>query len=197
MNAEVPEEDTMVKSQISNLKPRSAGFTILELLVVVSIMAVIATLATGAVVKAVKQGRKKRVEATCRALEMALTNYRAQEGKWPFKLSDLKRQGTEGQSRNDKKYWAHGADNAKVFKDLYQGAGQKTVYLDASAVMALLDGQRVQLRAALSAGRRDVPLIYADPNETSILRYYCVEYRVETDTVAVHPHSDHSPCKDK
>ncbi|MDX9867996.1 MAG: type II secretion system protein [Kiritimatiellia bacterium] len=185
----------MFKSQISNLKSRTAGFTILELLIVISIMAVIATLATGAVVKAIKQGRQKRVEATCRALEMALVNYRTQEGKWPFKLNDLDRQGTEGQSRNDKKYWAHGEDNAKVFKELYQGAGQKTVYLDASAVMALLDGQRVQLRAALSAGRRDVPLIYADPNETSILRYYCVEYRVETDTVAVHAQTDHTCIK--
>ncbi|MBV5332608.1 prepilin-type N-terminal cleavage/methylation domain-containing protein, partial [bacterium] len=48
------------------------GFTIIELLVVISIMAVLATLVTGAALKAIKQGRNKRIDATCKALEIAL-----------------------------------------------------------------------------------------------------------------------------
>ena len=45
-----------------NGSDRRRGFTILELLVVISIMAIIATLATGAAIKAVKQSRNKRID---------------------------------------------------------------------------------------------------------------------------------------
>lgn len=38
------------------------GFTIVELLVVISIMAIIATLATGAVLKSVRQSRIRRAD---------------------------------------------------------------------------------------------------------------------------------------
>lgn len=181
----------MTKISVADLKSvvpcRRAGFTILELLVVISIMAVIATLATGAVVKAIRQGRVRRVEASCRALEMALMNYRAQEGKWSFKRSDLVQQ-----TDNRNKYWAHGENNKKVFKDLYQANGQEIAYLDASALLALQGGQRVPLRVAIQEGDSDVALIYPDPNETSKTRFYCVEYRVETDSVVVHTQTDHT-----
>ena len=181
-----------LKSQISNLKSPgfrpAAGFTILELLVVIAIMAVVATLATGAVVKAVKQGRVRRVEATCRALEMALVNYRAQEGKWPFKLSEL----TQNNNSQDA-YWAHGEDNKKVFKEVYHGpqSANKTAYLDASALLALYEGRRGQLRAILTK-TTDVPLIYPDTDDTSKTRYYCVEYNSTTDKISVHTQKDHS-----
>jgi len=187
----------MLKFQVTDFKSSSktpykpfvAGFTILELLVVISIMAVIATLATGAAIKAVKQGRTRRIEATCKALEMALMNYRAQEGKWSFKVTDL-----EQPDRNVEKYWAHGENNKKVFKNMYHGPGSanQTAYLDGSALMTLVDGGRAQLRTALGARKTDVPLIYPDPDNTSITRYYCVEYNPVTDKVTVHKQSGHS-----
>jgi len=183
----------MAKSQISNFKsPGSgvaAGFTILELLVVIAIMAVLATLATGAAIKAVKQGRVRRVEATCRALEMALVNYRAQEGNWPFRLSEL----TQDNDRKET-YWAHGEDNKEVFKKVYHGPGSanNTAYLDGSALLTLVEGRRVQLRTALGARKTDVPLIYPDTDDTSKARYYCVEYSKTTDKVSVHTQSDHT-----
>lgn len=167
----------------------AAGFTILELLVVIAIMAVIATLATGAAIKAVKQGRTKKIDATCKALEMALMNYRAQEGKWPFKVTEL-----EQPDRNVEKYWAHGENNKKVFKDMYHGPGSanQTAFLDGSALLTLVGGERVQLRTALGARKTDVPLIYPDPNNTSITRYFCVEYNPVTDKTTVHKQDDHS-----
>jgi len=161
---------------------RVGGFTILELLIVIAIMAVLATLATGAAIKSVKQGRVRKVEATCRALEMALVNYRTQEGNWPFAPKrDLE------EDRYDKNIrWAHGKDNKKVFKEVYHGprSANQTAFLDGSALLALLEGRRVQLRAALTK-TTDVPLIYPDPNDTSKIRYYCVRYNTQTDSVTI------------
>jgi len=166
----------------------ASGFTILELLVVISIMAVIATLATGAAIKAVKQGRVRKIEATCKALEMALVNYRAQEGKWPFRVSEL-----EQPDRNVEEYWAHGKDNKKVFKNVYHGprSPNQTAFLDGSALLALYEGGRAQLRAVLTK-TTDVPLIYPDPDNTSVTRFYCVEYNPVTDKVTVHTQKDHT-----
>ncbi len=170
------------------------GFTIIELLVVISIMAVLATLATGAALKAVKQSRNKRIDATCKALDMALMNYRAQENGWPFKTGD------KGDLEKDKDpqqhpgiYWAHGENNKLVFKPLYHGpGGSSTVYLDASALMAVYKGQRAQLRALLSKGIRDVSLMYPNPDDPNRISYYCVEYNQNTDSVKVHRQTDHT-----
>ena len=154
------------------------GFTILELLVVISIMAVIATLATGAALKAVKQSRNKRIEASCRALEMALMNYRAQENAWPVTLRS---------TGNSTTVWYHGEANKEVFKPMYQGSGgSRTAYFDASSLMGEYHGRRAVLRSLLDAKVTDVPLVYQNPDETSRINYYCVEFNLITDSVKVH-----------
>jgi len=161
---------------------RAGGFTILELLVVIAIMAVLATLATGAAIKSVKQGRVRKVEATCRALELALVNYRTREGSWPFSPgNDF---DEDPHDRNIR--WAHGENNKRVFKKVYHGprSSNQTAFLDGSALLALYQGRRVQLRAALNE-TTDVPLIYPDPDDTSKIRYYCVRYNTQTDSVTV------------
>lgn len=153
------------------------GFTILELLVVISIMAVVATLATGAALKAVKQSRNKRADATCKAIEIALMNYRAQENAWPVTLKP---------TGNSTTVWYHGSDNKEVFKPMYHGSGgSRTVYLDGSALMVYSSGRKT-LNAALKAGKTDVPLIYQNPDDSSRINYYCVEFNLLTDSVKVH-----------
>ena len=170
------------------------GFTILELLVVISIMAVLATLATGAAIKAVKQMREKRVDATVKALEMALVSYRAQENAWPFKIDEDLKIDTEdrtedpsGMSDKNKKRWADGVDNVKAFKKLYENASKSdaTVYLDASAILTDVRGKRMTLRAALNAGVAEAPLGYPMPDNPNRFCYFCVCYSPLTDSVSV------------
>ena len=169
-------------------KKTRRGFTILELLVVISIMAVIATLVTGAAIKAIKQSRNKRVEATRKAREMALVNYRAQENEWPFKTDDGGGDLEKDTQDVDARLWAHGADNLRVFKKLYENAGiaGKTVYIDASAVMVEAGGRRMTLKAALDSGRSDARLGFPSPDDQSKFAYYCVCYNPATQSVSVH-----------
>ncbi len=162
------------------------GFTIIELLVVISIMAVIATLATGAAIKAVKQGREKRISATIKTLESALQAYRSRENKWPFQVNQLtKDPGNNDQYNTAKLYWSHGEDNYKVFGDLYpqKGSTGKTVYLDASSV---LTKGRKTLLAAIEDGKSNVPLGYPDPDHSDRFHCFCVQYNARTDSVKVY-----------
>jgi prepilin-type N-terminal cleavage/methylation domain-containing protein len=158
------------------------GFTILELLIVISIIAIIATLATGAAIKSMKQSRIRRIDAMAKGLEIALANYRAQENAWPFDLSDCV-QDTKDRSR----YWIHGENNAKAFQKLYHGGGGEstTVYLDAGAYLTRVSGKRMPLRTALNLRRTDAPLGYPLPENTSRFAYYCLCFNPLTDTVKV------------
>ncbi|MBV5332607.1 hypothetical protein JZU54_03375, partial [bacterium] len=70
--------------------------------------------------------------------------------------------------------------------------GSKTSYLDGSALMAYYNGSRMSLNAALRAGRTDVSLMYPNPDETSRINYYCVEFNLITDSVKVHRQTDHA-----
>ena len=172
----------------SNGEMTRRGFTIVELLVVMSVMAVIATLAIGAAVKSVKQSRIRRIDTMARALEMALSSYRAQENAWPFTVGDL-----VPDPRDQGVLWAHGEDNVKVFKRLYPGDGGAMVYLDASAFLTSVQGSRMTLRAALTANKRDAPLGYPNPDNTSRFCYYCVCYFPLTDTVKVYRQDQQHP----
>lgn len=164
------------------------GFTMLELLVVISIMAILATLAVGAAGKAIKTARNRRIDAMVKGLELALNNYRAKENEWPFKISDLIR------DRDDAgKYWACGVNNVRVFKNLYYGrkGASQNPYLDASAFLTIqvrMNGVSTRsLQAVLSLGGYEdrAALGYPNPSNTSDFRYFCVSYTPLTDTVKV------------
>jgi len=153
------------------------GFTILELLMVISIMAVIATFATGAALKSIKNSRSKRADTMRQVLEMAIINYRAQENEWPFKIADLEQDKTDSNI-----YWAKGAKNAIVFRKLLTSTS--TVYLDGSGLMTAVSG-RMTVKTARENGLSDIPIGYPDPDNPNTFKYYNVKYLALTDTVKV------------
>jgi prepilin-type N-terminal cleavage/methylation domain-containing protein len=170
------------------------GFTILELLMVVSVMAIIATLATGAAVKSIKQIRERRVTVMRTGLEVALANYRASKNDWPFVIDDL-----VFDPRSKFIWWAHGKYNYKVFDKMYHGPNtpNKTVFLDESAFLTSGNKGKIKgpqpLSAALSAGADDLALGYYQPNNKSRFCYYCVCYNPATDTVKVYRQDETHP----
>lgn len=59
------------------------GFTLVEMLVVIAVIGILGGIVTTAAVGAIKNGRSKRADAMCVALEQGIAAYYAQEGNWP------------------------------------------------------------------------------------------------------------------
>lgn len=170
------------------MKRSRKGFTILELLVVISIIAIVATLATGAAMKSIRQGRKRRVETMRAALQMALVTYRTQQGEWPFKIGEDVKNNDKDSDDEDKEYiyTCHGKDNKKVFTKLYEKKGEKTAgYLDPSAFFVYYKGGRRLLKDVPEGDRKDLPIGYPDIKNQDKFRYFSIEYNRMTDSVSV------------
>jgi prepilin-type N-terminal cleavage/methylation domain-containing protein len=152
------------------------GFTLVELMMVMAVMAIIATLATGAAIKSIQQGKQRRIDATCVALGMALTNYRAAEQCWPVPLEPL----------GDSVTVTFRENNALVFGPL--SVDRNKPYLDPSALLTKVPGLGViPLRVALD--RKIAPeacsLGYADPSNGNIFKYFKVTFNLSMDTASV------------
>jgi prepilin-type N-terminal cleavage/methylation domain-containing protein len=155
---------------------KNKGFTLVELMMVMVVMALVATLATGAAMKSIKQGKERKIDATCVALRMALTNYRANEQCWPVPLEPL----------GDSTTVTFHENNAKVFAPLL--VDRKKLYLDPSALLTKVSGFGViPLRVAMD--RKIAPeacsLGYADPSNGNIFKYYKVTFNLSMDTASV------------
>lgn len=172
-------------------KSDRAGFTIMEMMVVVAVMAIIATLATGAAVKAVKSSRLKRIQTTKVALQVAIENYHAQEGEWPFDIKAMHRS-----IKKPTLYWAYDSshsrinkDNSVVFDRMLKSQSQ---YLDGSALLTRVNGRRMSVMQALSRGlsTSDMCIGYPNPNNTKQFFLYGVRYNADTDSVNVYTKSE-------
>ena len=154
------------------------GFTILEMLVVVAVMAIIATLATGAAPKSLKVMRRRRIAATVSVLEAALNNYRAQENKWPFSISQM-----QHVSAKSPLYRASGEKNAVAFEELLN----KDISLlgDTSGLLTRVKGRRMSVKEAQEKNLSPIAIGYPDPDNTDQFRFFTVEYNTITDSVKV------------
>lgn len=161
------------------IKGKKSGFTIVEMLLVVAVMAIIATLAIGAIVKSLKSARHKRINATVVVLEAALNNYRAQQNKWPFRLSEMKRD-----NRDQTLYWATGPENAVAFEKLLDA--DVTLLGDTSALLTKVNGHRISVKQALEENLSPIPIGYPNPDNTDDFRYFRVRYNSITDSVNVY-----------
>lgn len=152
------------------------GFTLVELMMVMVVMAIIATLATGAALKSIKQAKEQRIRATCTALEMALTDYRAQEERWPLAL----------EPSGDSTTVSFRENNARVFRPLIEN--RKKVYLDPSALLTKVPGKpTMSLREAMDRNiSPDACSIgYPDPSNGNSFKFYKVTFNLALDTVTV------------
>jgi len=79
----------MKKDQEHNRHHRSAGFTLIEILLVVVIIGMLATIAAINVPKYLGQGREGKAKADVSNISTALHAYNMIEGKYPASLSAL------------------------------------------------------------------------------------------------------------
>ena len=184
------------------------GFTIVELLVVISIMAVVATLATGAVLKSVRQSRVKRIDMTQKSLETALMSYRSLNGEWPYKFNpstmdkpcnELKKTSAYARTVTFGKYShpAHdkctgregrfeASDNHLLFKEVFAEVKRGRALLDTSSILtSVKDGGRMTVREALERNKGEIPVGYVNPDNQKDFRFFRVQYNFETDSITV------------
>lgn len=163
---------------------KRGGFTLIEMLMVISVMAILATLTTGSAIKLLQSSRNRRADTTARALDTALQNYRAAHNKWPFNLSDFEVKPNTG--NNEMFYRCKGDNNHRIFKELYPKRGGGGGYVDTSSILVRVGGKRMSLRQALERGQRDAPIGYPDPKRPSTFHFFSVRYNSQTDEVKVY-----------
>jgi prepilin-type N-terminal cleavage/methylation domain-containing protein len=159
-------------------KRRRAGFTIVELLVVIAIMAVLASLATGAAIKSIKQARNRRIDATVQSLNLAMANYRALRGEWPYSFN-------EPNSGNRTFQTISGKENAAVFKKLWTDPARNTL-VDASTLLTSVPGLgRTTVQKAIESRATDIPVGYPNPNNTDDFKFFTVRFNFLTNMAQV------------
>ena len=164
---------------------KRAGFTLIELLIVISIIAIVATLAIGAAVKAIHQGKVKRVAATAETLKMAIMNYRGQRGNWPFVRPGGKSDGDFASApKGTEVRTIKGGKDSKagdVWAKLY-----KNSYIDGSGIVCYYTGEIKTLntisRTSVSEG---LQLGFRDPDESTRFRYFNIQFNTATESVHV------------
>ncbi len=173
----------------STKKITRRGFTIVELLVVISIMAIIATLATGAVLRSMRQSRVRRVEMMAKSLEAAIMSYRSLTGEWPcnFGTPDPVRAGVrrDGPEHAEVKTF-EGKENARVFKKIFEEVKKGRPLLDTSSLLTSVRGRRMTVREALERSETEIPVGYANPENQQQFVFFKVVYNFQTDMITVH-----------
>lgn len=100
------------------------GFTLLELLIVISIIVGMMALLLPAIAKMKKRGKEQLYEVQKRAIVAAVSAYRAKYHKWPAPLNDL-------QAGEDVTYGSDSDDNHVVF-EILESAPQGESVIDMS-----------------------------------------------------------------
>ena len=70
------------------------GFTLFELLLVLTIIGILATLVSSSIKGAIRASRIRRADALCRLVQEGLATYYAQNDKWPGKVGEQIENGT-------------------------------------------------------------------------------------------------------
>ena len=112
------------------------GFTIIELMLVISILAVLLTIVVVAANGVQKAAREKRATAMASALEQAVGAYYAQEGSWP--------QTIESRTQNmvEDSYTFSPSETDTIFREVVgkafgKGQGQRSMLVDATGLYVI------------------------------------------------------------
>ena len=80
---------------------KRGGFTIVELLVVITVIGVLMGIVTTAASNSMAASREKRAAALCSIVQTALATYNAQKGEWPDPLGSKVRNGSFSSSNDE------------------------------------------------------------------------------------------------
>jgi prepilin-type N-terminal cleavage/methylation domain-containing protein len=164
-------------SAFSLSRARRAGFTLMELLLVMVVIAILGTIIMGSAGFITRLARVRRAEVTCRVLETALSRYRSDYDKWPVGSSSP---GSYIISKT-------GKNNQEIFGALREANRSQNPrgirYLDESTVYTV-DGKGNPVTLDKQDEEGALPLVYVT-REGARAKYFKVVIDVDKDTVKV------------
>ncbi len=191
-------------------RTRRAGFTIVEMLMVIGILAVLMGLVTTAASAAIRQSRNRRTEATKQVIQSGIATYRAQKNFWPPKGGKLQSWADDGVDSGDglegdtHVAFLSTSDYDKMMRELASASVK-----DSSPMM---DFGGVMVASASAAGKdhgrgrvfaeevrkksgkklKLSEMVFGYITKDGYFRRYLVQYNAESDTVTVMTRDDFS-----
>lgn len=172
------------------------GFTIIELMVVISIIAILATLVSKAAQSSIKEAREKDARIMAQAIKMGIANYHAQYGEWPGVIENYAESG-KSPSGNPGHPGAIGTTDAdKVVQTIIEESGKGNALIDASGLFvaskAAAEAKQGRGLKYGEARRQNVSLgnmaFGYQRKRDGVFRRFVIKYDPTNDTVSVeHP----------
>ncbi|MBO7687481.1 MAG: type II secretion system protein [Kiritimatiellae bacterium] len=179
------------------------GFTIIELLMVISILAVLLGIVTTAATASIRQSRDRQAQAMKQTLQNGIAAYRVRKDKWPEKLekwADQEHDGTIG-------YLSKG-DYDKVIQEILRvstGRNAKNRVMDPVGLAVIpasesdgkigcMDFRSVTTKNNKHAKRmeyNEMTVVYPKTDTGRAYRYV-IEYNAESDEVTVMTQGDYA-----
>lgn len=169
------------------------GFTIIELMVVISVIAILATLVTRAALSSIKEGREQDAKVMAQAIRMGISNYHAQMGEWPGAIEKLAETGKSPTGNPGHPGALSASDADKVVQLVVEESGKSNPLIDASGLFvaskAAADAKHGHGLKYGDARRQNVPLSnmafgYQRKKDGEFVRFL-IKYDPTNDTVTV------------
>jgi len=166
--------------------PLRGGFTLVELLAVITLISVLIGIVFGTAQFVVKTARQRQAEVTQAALENALTSYRHEYGKWPVDPNAFPDNViTNAEDGLGRRLMVNGPDNWKIFDLLRVNNitfNQNGIpFIDESTVLGMDNQGNVRQRCLITDSK--CPLVYKARDGT--FAYFTITNWFELDKVDV------------
>ena len=172
------------------------GFTILELMVVISVIAILATLVTRAAQSSIKEAREKQARVMAKAIEVGIANYHAQHGEWPSKIESCADSGRSPSGNPGNPGALPDSDADAVMQQVVKEADSGSPMLDASALFVATKsaaekkhGYGINFGDARRRGVALTDMAFGyQRKRDGVFRRFIIKYDPTNDTVTVsHP----------
>lgn len=169
------------------------GFTIIELMIVISIIAVLATLITRAALSSLKEAREKDGRIMAQAIKVGIANYHAQFGEWPGAIEKYAESGKSPSGNPGHPGALSTTDADEAIRTVIEESGKGNPLIDASGLFvaskAAADAKHGRGLKYGDARRQNVALANMafgyQRKRDGEFRRFLVKYDPTNDTVSV------------
>ena len=173
------------------------GFTILELMVVISVIAILATLVTKAAQSSIKEAREKEARIMAKSIELGIANFHAQLGEWPPAIEKCADDGKSPSGNPGNPGALSNSDADSVVQRVIKEGANGSPLLDASGLFVATKNVADSSKPGYGikygdARRRNVPLenmaFGYQRKRDGVFRRFVIKYDPTNDMVTVsHP----------